>query len=653
MASDNNTLRKDLGPVSAYAVAVAHGFDGTEAEWEQYIANASTKAAQASASATAAAQSEADAETARAAAVVAKVEAQTAAQSASAAYGTSLLAPNYSTEATYTVGQHVIYSGNLYSCITAITTPEAWDATHWTQVQVGNEVNDLKSAFVNGIVRSTTSIWVNGSLVSTTGITAVSTTKIRSEVIDRDIISVTPASGYYVCVFVYDGNTYLGNWNGSGYVKSLQRKTGEVRLLDIPSEYSIRLMGSKSDESNIVPDESVNFVGLYPTDNTLMLSGKAADAKKAGDAIQALETAQSTMEDDLDGMQEQVLDVTENVVTVDKLITDTKLTGVYISSASLIANANQSIYYLPVLAGKSYHVIYNNHSHYSDAYGAIAFSTDAPAAGVAVNVLVFCTIDPQNIDYTYMPTANGYLLIANAAKSGETAHSVAIKVKKWYDPENTLQIKLQTFGDSITDNVNNTWAGHITWVEFIEKALNNGCTVSLTNSAYGGSSLRNRNENSVINRVTSLLDTDSDIITVWAGTNDWSDGATIGDLSSADTTIMGAVKSIIEYLSEHTTAEIVWATPMQRYNNTDAGRETNANGEPLNSAGKTLKEYCDAIQSVCDFYGIDCIRMDKIAGFNRINIRQYASDGLHPSTVLANTRIASIFAAEMKRLWQM
>ena len=146
MASDTNTLRKDLGPVSAYAVAVAHGFDGTEAEWEQYIANASTNAAQASASATAAAQSEANAETAKEAAVTAKVEAQTAAQSASAAYGTSLLAPNYSTEATYTVGQHVIYSGNLYSCTTAITTPEAWDATHWTQVQVGNEVSDLKSA---------------------------------------------------------------------------------------------------------------------------------------------------------------------------------------------------------------------------------------------------------------------------------------------------------------------------------------------------------------------------------------------------------------------------------------------------------------------------------------------------------------------------
>lgn len=36
--------RVDLGAVSAYAVAVANGFVGTEAEWEQYIADASTNA---------------------------------------------------------------------------------------------------------------------------------------------------------------------------------------------------------------------------------------------------------------------------------------------------------------------------------------------------------------------------------------------------------------------------------------------------------------------------------------------------------------------------------------------------------------------------------------------------------------------------------
>ena len=61
-----NTIEKvNLGAVSAYAVAKKNGFAGTEAEWEQYIANASVKAQQAAASASAAAASAEEAATYR------------------------------------------------------------------------------------------------------------------------------------------------------------------------------------------------------------------------------------------------------------------------------------------------------------------------------------------------------------------------------------------------------------------------------------------------------------------------------------------------------------------------------------------------------------------------------------------------------------
>ncbi len=58
----NSVIRKDLGAVSAYAVAVKNGFVGTEAEWEAYIANASIKAAEAASSSDAAHISEQNAE---------------------------------------------------------------------------------------------------------------------------------------------------------------------------------------------------------------------------------------------------------------------------------------------------------------------------------------------------------------------------------------------------------------------------------------------------------------------------------------------------------------------------------------------------------------------------------------------------------------
>ena len=74
--------------------------------------------------------------------------AEDAAETASAAYGTDLLAPTYSATNTYAVGDHVIYNGGYYACNTAITTAEAWTAAHWTKLTVGGEASDLKLAIL-------------------------------------------------------------------------------------------------------------------------------------------------------------------------------------------------------------------------------------------------------------------------------------------------------------------------------------------------------------------------------------------------------------------------------------------------------------------------------------------------------------------------
>lgn len=52
----------------------------------------------------------------------------------------------YSSSATYAVGDYVFHGGALYRCITAITTAEAWTAAHWTEVALGDDVSNLKSA---------------------------------------------------------------------------------------------------------------------------------------------------------------------------------------------------------------------------------------------------------------------------------------------------------------------------------------------------------------------------------------------------------------------------------------------------------------------------------------------------------------------------
>ena len=42
------------------------------------------------------------------------------------------IAPDYSTSATYEVGEIVLYDGIAYKCVTAIAASEEWTAAHWT-----------------------------------------------------------------------------------------------------------------------------------------------------------------------------------------------------------------------------------------------------------------------------------------------------------------------------------------------------------------------------------------------------------------------------------------------------------------------------------------------------------------------------------------
>lgn len=216
-----------------------------------------------------------------------------------------------------------------------------------------------------------------------------------------------------------------------------------------------------------------------------------------------------------------------------------------------------------------------------------------------------------------------------------------------YTPSMITDLKLQAFGDSITDNANNTWAGHVTWLDYIERAEKEKYDLTIVNSAYGGCYLSQHDANCVVNQVTNQLDISANVAVVFGGTNDWANAVSIGTLSSDDTTIKGAVKKIIDTISS--TAQdtmLIFCTPIQRYAVYEESWPTNANGEVLNSAGLTLKDYCEAIQSVCDLYGIPCIRLDKLAGFNKFNIRHWASDGLHPQKP-GSVRLASIIGSEI------
>lgn len=66
-------------------------------------------------------------------------------------FGNYSIAPYYSASKTYAVGDKVRYSYYIYECITAIDTPEAWNAEHWQQADTIQEQIDALEARIKAL----------------------------------------------------------------------------------------------------------------------------------------------------------------------------------------------------------------------------------------------------------------------------------------------------------------------------------------------------------------------------------------------------------------------------------------------------------------------------------------------------------------------
>lgn len=70
----------------------------------------------------------------------------------------AIIAAEYDATATYALGDVCLHDGSLYKCTTAISTAEAWTAAHWTQITVGGDFvknTDWASTSDGGIVKIT------------------------------------------------------------------------------------------------------------------------------------------------------------------------------------------------------------------------------------------------------------------------------------------------------------------------------------------------------------------------------------------------------------------------------------------------------------------------------------------------------------------
>lgn len=119
---------------------------------------------------------------------------------------------------------------------------------------------------------------------------------------------------------------------------------------------------------------------------------------------------------------------------------------------------------------------------------------------------------------------------------------------------------------------------------------------------------------------------DVDLITVFAGTNDYAYNTPLGTIEDNDTdaTFYGNVKKVIDdILKAKPDANIVFITPLKRGAFMKEPVYPNAN-----AAGYKLEEYVQGIKAVCSTYNILVLDAFNKSGITENNLKQYTIDNL-------------------------
>lgn len=137
------------------------------------------------------------------------------------------------------------------------------------------------------------------------------------------------------------------------------------------------------------------------------------------------------------------------------------------------------------------------------------------------------------------------------------------------------------------------------------------------------------------------MERSADAVVVFGGTNDYGHGdAPFGELSDiCDTTFCGAVNSLILKLKkDFPHAKIVFMTPLHRLG------EMN----PSRADQKILKDYADAIVTICEKHSIPVIDLFKMNPIDPTD-KTLIPDGLHPNDH-GHEILADIVAAALEAL---
>lgn len=335
----------------------------------------------------------------------------------------------------------------------------------------------------------------------------------------------------------------------------------------------------------------------------------------------------------------------------------------YIQATS---NTNFNMWKYPVDSGKHYKLILKNARMNYDTYGIAAFSTvsfdgETTISGITQIIPPGDTATAKDYDVNFTAPDDGYIYVCLYGSGGSIAiYEAQIGSVLINNLTNTKDqvIKLQAFGDSITDD---SWrSDHTTWLSLLPDYITQR-TWAITNSAVGGAHMGhgktsgqkydNLDYNWVYDLVINpdILDTSSDIIVISAGTNDynsghlgeWGDTTPIVEGRTYTDSFYGAVYAICDYITKNTHAILFLCTPIARPSYADADKPLDANGEPIRQ-GHSLRDYADAIIKTANLFQVPVIDNFHDLGWNRYNTAYWMDpqNSIHPSPKGANVMSA-------------
>ncbi len=190
----------------------------------------------------------------------------------------------------------------------------------------------------------------------------------------------------------------------------------------------------------------------------------------------------------------------------------------------------------------------------------------------------------------------------------------------------------QVFGDSISTTYNIA-EGQI-WHNLIT-ADSEFAHITKHNSAVSGSEVSDGGRTDVLSFIERYqsLDANADLVTIFAGVNDWChNNIPLGNYDDTTTvdSLYGALNTLIPGIQNRCpNARIIWMSPLKTKSNM-AVESTNADG--TNAFGLRLTDYINAIEEKCAQFEIEFINLYEVEGLDPdVNTANFSYDGLHPT----------------------